>query len=303
MLSVLFGLIGAASFGSADFLGGLAARLIGSMRTAWIGAIFGLITMIVVFVLLGGSISQEALFWGALSGLSGMIAVTFLYASLAIGPMSVLSPIGALAAAIVPVMWDFVRGEQLSVLAYAGIAIALVAVWFVGFVPDPNAVKPSARGITFAIMAGTFIGLFLILIDRAPDDAGVLPLIANRIVQVGGLTLAVLSVVIVHWLHTKGMLGKDGPARADIAVGERGALNWRRGLPLAAATGAVDAIGNSFILYGLVIGNLSIIAVLSSMYPGATILLAAIVLRERIARIQYLGLALALLAAALLAVG
>lgn len=302
MLAVFFGLTGAAAFGTADFFGGFAAKRIGSLRASWIGASGGLVIIAAVFLIFGGTWSTEALFWGALSGVSGMFAIIFLYASLAIGPMSVLSPVGALVAAIVPVIFDFFAGQQLSPLGYCAIALALVAVWLVGFVPDPNAVRPRPRGLIFAVAAGTFIGIFMILIDHAPDDAGVLPLIANRVVQVLGTSLAIAVISLVRLAHERGWLGVAGPARADVAVGERGAIEWRRGVPFALGSGVIDAIGNSLILYGLVAGNLSVISVLAGLYPGATILLAALFLRERIARIQYLGLVLAIAAAAMLAV-
>jgi len=303
VIAVLFGLVGATAYGAADFFGGIAARSIGSIRTAWLSSSFGFLGFGIIFALFGGAWSSEAILWGAATGLIGMMVMIFLYASLAIGPMSILSPVGALVAAVVPVTWDFIRGEQLSLLAYLGIAVALVAVWFVGFVPDPNRVRPSARGIVFAILAGAFLGLFMIVIDQAPDDAGVLPLLANRVIQVSALTLTVIVVSLRHRFRSRGNLGGIGIAKSDVAAGEAGALDWRRGVPFAASTGLIDAVGNSILLYGLTIGNLSVISVLASMYPGGTILLAALVLRERIAPLQYFGLALALVAAALLALG
>lgn len=302
MLAVILALTGAAAFGTADFFGGFAARFIGSLRAAWIGAMFGFIGLFLAFILLGGVWSTEALFWGALSGASGMIAIIFLYASLAIGPMSILSPIGALVAAAVPAVWDFIDGQQLSPFAYVALVIAMVAVWLVGFAPDKNAPRPTARGITFAIAAGAFIGLFMILLDRAPDDAGVLPLVANRTVQVVGMSIGVGVVTLVHWMHSKGLLGREGKPRADIAVGERGTLNWRKGVPFVMAAGLIDALGNGLELYALVEGNLSVVSVLAGLYPGATILLAAFVLKERIARLQYVGFVLAFIAAAMLSI-
>lgn len=302
MLAVIFGLSGAATFGIADFFGGFAARLVGSLRAAWIGASAGLIGLLIVFAMFGGVWSPEALLWGALSGVVGMTAIIFLYASLAIGPMSILSPVGALVAAVVPVIWDFFAGQPLSLFAYGAIALALVAVWLVGFAPSADAVRPSARGLLFAVAAGVFIGAFYIVINLAPDDAGVIPLLANRTVQIVGTTTAVAAVSILHRLHARGKLGHDGPPRADVAVGERGQLNWRRAVPFAVASGMFDAAGNSLVLYGFVVGNLSVVSVLSALYPGATIVLAALVLRERIAGMQYVGLALALVSAAALAV-
>lgn len=301
MLTVLFGLSGAMAFGAADYFGGTAAKFIGALRAAWVGASCGLIGFIVIFALYGGLFSSEAVFWGALSGASGMFAIIFLYASLAIGPMSILSPIGALVAAVVPVVFDFFDGQTLSPLGYVALVIALVAVWFVGFVPDPNAVRPRIRGIVFAVLAGTFVGMFFILIDQAPDDAGIVPLIANRAVQTLALGIAVAVMAIRHRAAQRGRRTHEGPARADMAVGDAGTLNWRRALPYAVSSGFTDAVGNALILAGLVIGNLSVVSVLAALYPGSTILLAALFLHERMARVQYVGLVLALVAAAMLA--
>lgn len=302
MLSVLFGVSGAIFFGAADYLGGIAAKFMGSLRTSWIAATLGLLTMIVGFALTGGAWSVEAIYWGALSGVSGMLAIIFLYASLAIGPMSILSPIGALVAAVVPVIWDFAVGNTLSPLAYIALAVALVAVWMIGFAPDQNAVRPSARGLTFAVLAGMLIGIFMILINEAPDEAGILPLIANRITQTVSLGIAVAAASLVHWMHKRGKWGHLGKPRADVAVGDTGALNWRKGLPSAMVGGVIDAIGNIMILFGFLSGSLSVVSVLAGLYPASTILLAALILKERIATLQYIGLGLAIAAAATLAV-
>lgn len=303
MLAVLFGLSGAFAFGSADFFGGSASKHIGSLRTSWIATMVALVTLLIAYPFLGGMWSNEAVLWGALSGFAGAFALIFLYASLAIGPMSVLSPVGALVAAVVPVVWDLITGHQLSPLSYVAIVIALIAVWFVGFIPDEKAIRPSLRGLVFAVLAGTLIGTFMIFIDLAPDDAGIVPLIANRTVQVMITAIAVGAISLLHVLRSRGVFGKDGAPRADIAVGDRGALSWRKGVPIAMLSGFIDIIGNTLILFGLVAGSLSVVSVLSSMYPGATILLAALVLKERIARIQYVGLVLALIAAAMLSFG
>lgn len=300
---MLFGLMGAVSFGTGDFLGGIASKFVGSLRATLVSSTFGFLTLIALLAVTGGSWSKETVIWGALSGLAAVIGIVFLYASLAIGPMSILSPIGALVGAMVPVVWEFSTGEKLSALSYVGIVIALAAVWFVGFTPNAETVRPTARGLTFALIAGVFIGTFLILIDRAPDDGGLLPLVLNRLTQISLLALVLLVAAIVHRVRThRNPLGAR-LERSDLFVGEGGAVNWRQGVRFAAFAGMIDAIGNSFILWGLLVGNLSVVSVLGGMYPGGTILLAALVLRERIVRLQYLGFALALLAAALLTLG
>lgn len=303
MIAVLFGLLGAASFGTGDFLGGLASKFLGSMRATWLSAGFGFLILLGLFALIGGNWSAEAAVWGVLSGAAAMIGILFLYASLAIGPMSILSPVGALVGAMVPVSWELIIGEQLSGLAYLGIVIALAAVWFVGFVPNTEAVRPTLRGFIYAVIAGTFIGIFLILIDGAPDGAGLLPLVASRLTMFLLLSVVLLAAVALQRMRASANPADERSDTSDMLTGEGGVLRWRRGLKFAIAAGVIDGIGNGFILYGLILGNLSVVSVLSAMYPGGTILLAALVLRERIVKLQYFGFALAVIAAVLLTLG
>lgn len=179
-----------------------------------------------------------------------------------------------------PLTAGLIRGEQLSTIGYAAIAIALVAVVLVGFVPASSVVRPSLRGILMAIGSGAMIGAFLIIIDLTPADSGLIPLVFNRATS----SLIMFSAVGVLLLTRRG--------------GDRG---WRPGIVFAIACGIVDAAANAGLLLGLRLGELSIVSVLTALYPAGTIILAAIVLRERIAVVQYLGLGLAITAAAMLA--
>ena len=304
MLSVILGLSGAVVYGISDFFGGLGARYLGSIRITWFSEMAGLITAVGAFFLFGGNWATQAtsttLFWGGLSGFAGTFAILFLYASLAIGPMSILSPLGALVSAIVPVAWEFFTGHTLSALAYIAIAIALVAVALVGFVPEKNAAKVTARGLLFATFAGIGIGLYLICMHQTSPTSGFAPFVANRFVALSIMTVVVIVTAIISAMKKRGMFtGKA--ARADMVVGDHGTINWRRGLQLALLCGVADTAGNVIILTGLHIGNMSVMAVLAALYPAGTILLATFLLKERIARVQAIGLVLAIVAAALLA--
>lgn len=294
MLTVLVGLTSALVFGSADFFGGLASKRISPIRVTAIGAASGLIALFAAEAFIGGRWSWEAMLYGGLSGVTGALAITLLYGCLAIGPMSILSPLTALVSAFVPLMAGVIRGERLHVIGYVAIAIALVAVVLVGFVKEQGAVRPSLKALLMAIGSGTMIGIFLILIDLTPDDAGLVPLIANRAVN-GVVMFAAIGVLalVVHRHADRA----NNPAAA-VGMLSRG---WKAGFWLAAAAGVIDATANSILLIGLRIGDLSVMAVLAALYPAGTIILAAIVLRERIAPVQVVGLALALVAAAMLA--
>ncbi|MBK5238383.1 MAG: EamA family transporter [Actinomycetales bacterium] len=182
-----------------------------------------------------------------------------------------------------------------------------------GFVPDKKAVRPTLRGLAMATGAGVFIGLFIIFIAQVNPDTGLIPLLTNRATSFAIMTIAIGVMAALRWAHRRGLLGRGGPARADIVVGEPSpdvavddpasnhADNLRIGLLLAIACGVVDAAGNTLLLFGIHIGDLSVMSVLTAMYPIGTIILAGVILKERIAPVQVVGLALAIGAAAMLA--
>lgn len=286
MLTVIVGLVSALVFGAADFFGGLGSRRISPIRVTAIVGVTGFLFMLALLPFIGGEWSPEAIALGALSGVCGALAVTLLYASLAIGPMSILSPLTAVVSAIVPMTAGLIRGERLSTLGYVALGLALVAVVLVGFVPEKGAVRPSLRGVIMAIGSGIFIGIFLIIIDLTPADSGLVPLVVNRGVNslIMATTIGVLA--LVAWRRTGLNTLSSG---------------WRAGLHFAIIGGVLDAAANAGLLLGLRIGELSVVAVLTALYPAGTIILAAIVLKERIAPVQYAGLVLAVAAGGMLA--
>jgi len=280
MLAVVVGVASALVFGAADFLGGLGAKRLSAIRVTAVAALTGAVVLIVILPFVEGQWSTSAVLLGMLSGVTGSLAIALLYACLAIGPMSILSPLTAVVSAIVPLTAGLIRGESLSGIGYVAIGIALVAVVLVGFVKEKNAVRPSLRGLLMAVASGALIGAFLIIIDLTPDDSGLVPLVLNRATS-AALMFAAVGV---------------------LALLRRGSNSgWRPGLAFALACGVVDAVANAGLLLGLRLGELSIMSVLTALYPAGTIILAAIVLKERIAVVQYIGLALAITAAAMLA--
>ncbi len=280
MVTVVVGVASALVFGSADFLGGMAAQRIAAIRVTAVSGATGFVVLLVLLPVGGGEWSASAVLLGALSGVTGAAAIALLYACLAIGPMSILSPLTAVVSAIVPLTAGLLRGESLSAIGYLAIGIALMAVVLVGFVPSPDARRPSLRGIAMAVASGALIGAFLIIIDLSPADSGLVPLVMNR---------AASAVILFAAVGIVALRGRsDG----------RG---WRPGLCFAIACGVVDVIANTGLLLGLRLGELSVMSVLTALYPAGTIILAAIVLKERIAAVQYVGLVLAIAAAAMLA--
>ncbi|HWI32022.1 MAG TPA: EamA/RhaT family transporter [Microbacterium sp.] len=316
IITAVIGLSGALIYGGADFLGGLAAKRLRSILVTAIAAATGLVLFLLVAPLFGGAWTAGALGWGALSGVFGALAVVLLYACLAIGPMSILSPLTAVVSAIAPLIWGLlVEGEQLSGLAYLGLGVALVAVVLVGFVPGEGIVRPRTRGIVMAIGAGVAIGGFLIVLDQPASDSGIVPLIASRAASLLLVSLAIAVLAVLARLHP----GVDGPfafpthgipaggtptGHVDVADARRPVVSGDAvgsGIALAVVCGVLDAVANAFLLFGLRLGDLAVMSVLTAMYPAGTILLAAVVLRERIAAVQWVGLALALAAGGLFA--
>ena len=354
MLTALVGLAGALIYGSADFLGGLAAKRLSSVLVTAVAASSGLLVLLLALPFVGGAWSPDAVLWGALSGVSGALAISLLYACLAIGPMSILSPLTAVVSAVVPMTAGLVGGERLAPVGYAALGLALIAVVLVGFVPEKGAVRPTTLGLLMAIGSGIMIGAFLILIDLTPDDSGLVPLVLNRAVNAAIMFTFVGVLTLVAARRRRALAGGAGgggaggggagasgsvaagaggfgggagagvgvgagagaasrfgaadaaahaerPATVPAGSGSRSRSTLTIGLTLAAVCGLVDVAANFLLLIGIRIGDLSVISVLTAMYPAGTILLAAVVLKERIAPVQWLGLGLALAAAAMLA--
>ena len=281
MLTAVLGTSAALIFGAADFLGGVASKRSHPVLVTATAAFSGLLVLGIIVAFVPGRWSQEALLWGGLSGVAGALAIALLYACLAIGPMSILSPLTAVISALVPVAFGLARGEQLGGLGLLGLGLAFVAVVLVGFVPEKGAVRPTLRGVLMALGSGAMIGAFLVLIDLAPDDSGLVPLVLNRGIN-GLLMLGAIAFLAVRYRGTGRKLGTGG-------------------MRLAMLGGVVDAVPNSLLLLGLRLGDLSVMGVLTALYPAGTILLASTVLKERIAPVQWAGLALAVGATALLA--
>jgi drug/metabolite transporter (DMT)-like permease len=288
VLTVLLGLTGALTYGAADFLGGLAARRSSTILVTTGVAVVGLVGIAIAALFIPAVSSQDAWVFGIASGIAGAIGIGLLYGSLAIGPMSILSPATAFISAIVPVSIGLASGEGSGPSFFMALVLALVAVVLVGFVPEKGAVRPRVIGLVMAAGSGTFIGFTIVLIDLSPADSGVLPLLANRITS---STLLLVAVGVIAVSRMTKRLSPRVPGFAEIIP------LWR----IVVAAGICDVGANIAVIYGLRLGELSVVSVLVALYPAGTILLASVVLRERIAPVQWFGLGLALVASGLLA--
>ena len=281
-MAVILGLAAALAYGAADFTGGLVSRRAHPFAVVVLSQIFGLALLAAVFPFFDGVLSGSALWWGAAAGVGGGLGVALLYRGLSIGRMSVVAPITAVEAAIVPLLFSIARGESPGAIASVGVVISLGAVVLISYSPaTQEAVGAGGRlpaGLIEAVGAGLGFGAFFLFLDRAPDASGLWPLIGTKL----------SSIVLV----------------AGLAVLARTRLRAARDTwtPIVLA-GALDVAANIFYLLAARRGLLAIVAVLTSMYPGATVLLARFILKERTSRLQNVGLILALAGVALIASG
>jgi drug/metabolite transporter (DMT)-like permease len=266
------------AYGSADFLGGLGARKAHVLRTVMVAAPASLCVELLLWPVLGASFTPSSLGWGAASGVASAAAFALLYRTLAIGPMNVLSPITALVSAALPVLVGLSEGERLAAPAFVGLPLALAAVVLVS-TGGHGAVSagPSRTALLLAFGAGTAIALQLIFLHQSPSHSGVAPLIVGRAVS-SAITLAAAGIL-------RRRLGPERPAYA-----------------ISAAAGVLDSTANLLFLLGVRSGDLTLVAVITALYPAGTVLLARGVLGERIHRVQLAGLGAAAIAVGLLAV-
>jgi uncharacterized membrane protein len=280
-MAILLGIGSAVVYGAADFVGGLMTRRSNAFTVTFLSQVIGTFPLAVLVPLIGGTYSTSALWWGAGSGLAGASGVLLLYRGLGIGRMSVLAPVTAVEAATVPVLFGLASGERPSTLALTGVLVAIVAITLVSSSPDENSTTGSrlrAPGMAEALGAGLFFGVFFILLERAGDDSGIWPLVGARIASVSLLGIAVVL------------------SRSSLRTGVATTMG-------IGAAGILDVGANIFYLLATHEGLLSLVAVLTSLYPASTVLLARVVLKERLIRIQMVGLGLAGAGVSLIALG
>lgn len=286
-LTVILGLLTAISYGAADFFAAIASRRIKVVVVTAIASFSGLMLLSILVPVLGASFSEGAIIWGLVAGAFSVVALLALYASLAIGPISIVSPLGALVSAIVPALIGVgFLGESFSFIGWLAIALALVAVVLVGFIPGEHIEKPKFKALALAILAGSAIGFAVSALAQSPHDSGIGPIIIMR--ATAALVLGVIALLFYL---------KNRELRADGFTGKLHAKIW---LTVAFA-GFLDASANILFTLASRTGSLTVVGVLTALYPLGTILLARLVLKEHVARIQQLGIALTLVASTMLA--
>ena len=278
MISILFGLFSALSWGGGDFVGGLASRKTGAYRAVFYGEVFGLL------LLLGAAIfmHEPALAWSKilLAGAAGAIGSTgllILYHAMTTGQMSIATPVSALLAAALPVAVGAITEGLPSPLKLAGFVCALAAVWLVAQDDSDKTHAMRLADLRLPLLAGVCFGLYFIIMHQASKQFVLAPMIASR--SAGSLALLIF------------LLARREDFRAS-----------RPAWPYIALNAVLDIGGNAFYILAGQIGRLDVSAVLSSLFPGTTVLLAWLVLKEKINWVQWLGILAALIAIALMTI-
>jgi drug/metabolite transporter (DMT)-like permease len=281
-VSVLFAAFSALAFGVGDFLGGMSARRMAAVLSAVTAQATGLVLLLVLAAAVGGWPTATEWAWSSGAGASGALALLLFYWALAEGQMSVVAPLSAVMSALIPLAAGLVDGERPGPVAWAGVAAALVAIALISREPgDPVAPdelshppRPGRGGTVVAasLLAGVGFGMFLVGISRTAEASGMWPLVGARATATVVVGIGALAV------------------RAGRPRGE--GVRW------ALLAGVFDVAANGLYLVASRRGLLTLVGVVVAMYPAATVLLARVVLRERLASHQLAGLALAAAAVA-----
>jgi drug/metabolite transporter (DMT)-like permease len=281
LVAAVLALVSALLWGAADFGGGLLSRRYPAAAMVGWSQLAGLLTLGGAALVVGDfGGSRQWVPWSVVAGLSGALGLLAFYSALAMGTMGVVSPITALGA-LVPLGAGLIAGERPTSLQLTGIVLALVgAVAASG--PELSGASAASgsgrRSVILAVAAGALFGVALLAIDRGSDHDTLLTMVGMRATSVTGFALVAIA------------LRTAGGVRA-------------RSLPAIAAVGLADAAANMTFGVASTMGMVSVVSVLGGLYPVATVLLAYLVLHERMLGVQRVGVAVALVGVALLATG
>ena len=292
MFAVLLAALASVSYGSSDFAGAMASKRTGSAVVTVFVQVVSLLTLgLVLVVLPPDAWTLRDFLWGALGGVGVAVALTCFYRALAIGPMSTAAATTALIGALVPLAAGFGFGERPGAITLVGIAVSIPAAVLVsaggadggasrGLTPRERFTAREHQAVTtrLSVIAGLGFGLFFVALSRTSAESGLFPLVGARLASI-----VVLVVVLT------GMRNWSRPHRSSVVA--------------IVAAGVLDCAANALYLSALDDGELTWVAAITSLYPATTVLMAWVVLKERMTRVQLFGLALSGVALALVAIG
>ena len=267
-------LAGAACWGTGDFSGGMGAKGSNAFGVVVVAHSSGLVCMLLLALITGEPFpSHAAMLWGAAAGFVGGLGLVSLYRALAIGQMGINAPVAAVITGALPVMYGIWKEGYPAPIQFFGFALALIAIWLVAL-PSGELGRP--KGLGLAIIAGIGFGGYLICSRQAASEAVFWPLVAARAASISEMLLIVIA------------------ARKPWAPS-------RKLLPWMIFAGIFDSLGNMFFMYAVRHGRLDVATVLSSLYPASTVILARLLLKEKISPLQTSGMIAALVAVPLIA--
>lgn len=273
--TIIYALASSLTWGTGDFSGGLASKHTSVFIVILISQVIGIVSLLGVIAVLGEPFPHRSdLLLGAGGGISGVIGLAAFYRGLAISPMGVIAPIAAAISAAVPVVIGFFLDGLPATTQIIGLGLAVVAIWVISQAGETASLQ--LNQLALPVIGGLGFAGFFIFIDQVRDGAVFWPLIAAR-----SASLLLLASLI---------LGRQ----------TRQTPSYRR-WPVIIMAGVFDTAGNTFFALAADAGRLDIAAVLSSLYPATTVLLAWCVLKERLTRQQWMGVVAALVAVVLIA--
>lgn len=272
---ILLSLSSAFFWGAGDFSGGLASKRTSAYTVVGLSQFVSLLILLIgVFLVAPEPFSRQAALWGGIAGICSAGGLVALYSGLARGPMGVVAPLTAVIAAIVPVLFSIFQSGLPPASDMLGILVALVAVWTIS--SGDSLARLNLNDLVLPFLAGLGFGAFFILIAMASQEATIWPLVFAR-------SSSVLFILLVGILFS------------NVEIPLRGQI------PIIVLAGIFDTGGNIFYILATRYGRLDIAAVLSSLYPAATVFLAWIILKERLTGRQWFGVVLVILAVVLIA--
>jgi drug/metabolite transporter (DMT)-like permease len=281
MFAVL-ALLSALCYGAADFVGGFTARRANTLAVVVVSQLAGLLLLFVMIPFSPQAAPGRAdVLWGALAGATGGGGVALLYRALAIGVMAVVAPTTAVCAVVIPVVVSVALGERPAAMTFGGIALAIIAIVLVSQSGDGGSGvrgesdQHRTNAFLLAVLSGVVIGFFFVALSRTSSQAGLWPLVVAR-------TVSVALFAVMAFLTSKSL-------RIPVGI-----------LGIVAAGGALDMLANFLYLLASRAGPLSVVVTLASLYPASTVLLARLVLHERLNARQWVGVACALVAVAVI---
>ena len=276
-MTALLAVTSALLVGGADFVGGFLSRTVDAVRVAAAAQLVGLAFAVPTALFVASErVTTSDACWAVGSGVAVALGLVCFYTAMTRGLISVVAPVTAVTGALVPLLYALGGGERPGEAAVAGIALAIVAIGLVSLGPmGPAEAAASRDALPLAIAAGVLFGLFYVCFARVHEDAGLWPVAISR------LTSATVLVALAIALT------------GGLSVG-------RAAAPWVVAIGALEVAAAVTLLLALQRGPISVASVLASLYPVTTTFLAALVLRERLRGLQLAGVALALVAVALI---